>query len=48
MSLGNIFEADIDNILSCERATKIKNGFAGKRAAEPLCRRCGYARRFKI
>ncbi len=48
MSLGNIFESDIREILSSDRAIAIKNGFAAKRATEPLCRRCGYARRFKI
>lgn len=48
MPLGNIFEADIRNILSSERATNIKNGFSQKRAVEDLCRRCPYARRFKV
>ena len=46
--LGNIFEKDIRDILACERATNIKNGFSQKRAVEDLCRRCGYARRFKV
>lgn len=46
--LGNIFETDIRKILSSERAVAIKDGFAKKRAAEELCRRCPYARRFKI
>ena len=48
MPLGNIFEADIRDILSSERATNIKNGFSQKRAVENLCRRCPYARRFKV
>ena len=46
--LGNIFEADIRSILSSDRALAIKNGFANKIAAEDLCRRCPYARRFKV
>ena len=46
--LGNIFESDIRNILSSQRATDIKNGFSQKRAVEDLCRRCPYARRFKV
>ena len=46
--LGNIFEADIRTILECERAVNIKNGFSQKKAVENLCRRCGYARRFKV
>ena len=48
MRLGNVFESDIRDILACDRANAIKQGFSVKRAAEPLCRRCAYARRFKI
>ena len=48
MTLGNIFESDIRNILTSPRATAIKEGFANKKAAEELCRKCSYARRFKI
>ena len=46
--LGNIFEQDIRDILSCRRARAIKEGFEQKIASEQLCRKCGYARRFKI
>ena len=48
MTLGNIFEDDIRKILSSERAKNIKDGFSNKKATESLCRRCAYARRFKI
>lgn len=48
MTLGNIFENDIRQILSSPRAASIREGFKSKRAAEELCRRCGYARRFKV
>ena len=48
IALGNIFNEDIRAILSSERALAIKNGFAKKIASEELCRRCPYARRFKI
>ena len=48
MTLGNIFERDIRDILASPRAIAIKEGFANKKAAEELCRRCGYARRFKV
>ncbi len=48
MVLGNIFCEDIRQILATPRAVAIKEGFANKLAAEELCRRCGYARRFKI
>ena len=46
--LGNIFESDIRTILTSERAIAIKEGFSKKLAVEDLCRRCPYARRFKI
>ena len=48
IALGNIFESDIRDILSGERALAISEGFRCKRAVEELCRRCGYARRFKL
>lgn len=43
LKLGNIFETDLDTILSAERARRIYNGFSSHRATEDLCRRCGYA-----
>ena len=48
MTLGNIFENDIRDILKCDRATSIRAGFDKKLASEPLCRHCGYATRFKV
>jgi radical SAM protein with 4Fe4S-binding SPASM domain len=45
--LGNIFTSPINEILSCERAVAMKNGFSRRHATEELCRKCGYARRFK-
>ena len=48
ITLGNIFSNDIDSILSGERAVKIRCGFENKHAVEELCKRCGYARRFKV
>lgn len=48
IALGNIFEEDVRAILKSERATRIAEGFAKKTASEELCRRCGYARRFKV
>ncbi len=44
--LGNLFETDLESILSSPRACAIYDGFTRRRAAEDLCRRCGYARRF--
>lgn len=48
IALGNIFESDIRSILSSERALAIKQGFSEKKATENLCKRCPYARRFKL
>ncbi len=48
MTLGNIFESDIREILDSERAKGIAEGFKRKRAVEELCKRCPYARRFKV
>jgi radical SAM protein with 4Fe4S-binding SPASM domain len=47
LALGNMFEEDMESILTKPRAQSIYNGFSKKEAAEELCRKCGYARRFK-
>lgn len=47
LALGNLFENDLDDILSSERAKNIYDGFTRRRACEELCRKCGYAKRFK-
>ena len=46
LPLGNLLEQDFEEIMSTERARRIYNGFSRKTAVEPLCRRCGYARKF--
>ena len=46
ISLGSIFEQPIEEILNSPRATAIRDGFSRRKAAEELCRKCGYARRF--
>ena len=46
LSLGNLFEQDLEQILQTDRAQAIYQGFQKKKAAEELCRKCGYARRF--
>ena len=46
LAIGNAFTDEMEDILSCERAQNIYNGFSSRQACEPLCRRCGYARRF--
>ena len=47
LTLGNLFTQEMDEILNNPRAKAIYDGFSNKQAVEPLCRRCGYARRFK-
>ena len=46
LSLGNLFNSDLDEILSSDKAKNIYNGFTRRRAVESLCRKCGYAKRF--
>lgn len=46
ITLGNLFESELDEILATPRARAIYDGFTARRASEELCRRCGYARRF--
>ena len=46
IALGNLFESDMDTIINSPRAVAIYEGFSKKCAAEELCRKCGYARRF--
>lgn len=46
LALGNIFRQSMDEILASPRAKAIYEGFRQREAAEELCRKCGYARRF--
>ena len=46
LALGNIFEQSMEEILASPRAMAIREGFRHREAAEELCRKCGYARRF--
>ena len=46
ITLGNIFEDDIADILQSPRAKAMVEGFSCRKATEELCRKCGYARRF--
>lgn len=46
INLGNIFDEDIDAILSSKRAIDMVEGFKCGMASEELCKRCGYAQRF--
>ena len=46
LALGNVFENSMEEILASPRAKAIYEGFQHREAAEELCRKCGYARRF--
>ena len=47
LALGNLFRQSMEEILDSPRAKAIYDGFSQRKAVEPLCRRCGYARRFQ-
>lgn len=44
--LGNLLKEDMETVLNSPRAKAIYEGFSNREAAEELCRKCGYARRF--
>ena len=43
ITLGNLFEQSLDEILTSPRAKALYDGFTQHVATEPLCKRCGYA-----
>ena len=43
ISLGNIFEESIEDILAKPRAVALKRSFEERKIKEPLCLRCGFA-----
>ena len=45
--LGNLFSQELDEILRALPAQALLSGFAARKLTQPLCRRCGYARRFR-
>ena len=47
IALGNIYDQSVEEILNSPRARAMRDGFSCRRAAEELCRKCGYARRFR-
>ncbi len=46
ISLGNIFNEDLADILASEKCVDIRNGFNKGTPTEELCKHCGYATRF--
>ena len=47
LALGNLLEQSMEEILESPRAKAIFAGFSNATAVEELCRKCGYARRFR-
>jgi sulfatase maturation enzyme AslB (radical SAM superfamily) len=47
LALGNLLTRSMEEILDSPRARAIYDGFSCGVAAEELCRKCGYARRFR-
>ena len=45
--LGNLFSQDLQEILDGPTAKALSGGFSARKFVHPLCRRCGYARRFR-
>lgn len=46
LQLGNLFDDEFDNIINCDRARSIKEGFSRRIAVEAFCRKCGFAKKF--
>ncbi len=44
ITLGNIFESELEEILSSERAVRMKEAMAHHIFTEPLCKTCGFRR----
>lgn len=47
INLGNIFNQSLEEIVDGERACAMHDGFKKRKAVEELCKRCGYASRFR-
>ena len=47
LALGNLFTQSMEEILENPLAKEIYEGFSQGKASQELCRKCGYARRFK-
>ena len=46
LSLGNLFEKSLEEILQSPLAMQVLQGVSGRGSLPELCRRCGYAQRF--
>ena len=47
IALGNLFTQSLAEILQDRPAQTLLSGFSARKLEHPLCRRCGYARRFR-
>ena len=47
MALGNLLTEDLSAILTSRRALDMVQGFQRRKPTEELCRKCGYAERFR-
>ncbi len=47
VALGNIFEKELCEILSSQRAKKLLDSFEKREPCEKLCKTCGFAKRFE-
>jgi len=47
LALGNVLQQPLEEILASPRAEALYNGFSAGSAVEPLCRTCGFIRRFR-
>ena len=45
--LGNLFSQDLEEILDGSSTKTLLSGFSARKLVHPLCRRCGYAKRFR-
>ena len=47
IALGNLFSQNLPEILDDTPAKSLLSGFFARKLSHPLCRRCGYAKRFR-
>jgi len=46
ITLGNILEDTLKDVITSSRASKIASGFENRKIVEPLCMKCSYRERF--
>ncbi|SMB78779.1 radical SAM additional 4Fe4S-binding SPASM domain-containing protein [Desulfonispora thiosulfatigenes DSM 11270] len=47
INLGNIYEKKFTEIINNKRSLNMVNGFSQREVVEPLCKKCGYRKRFE-